>query len=177
MNKIVLIVLLIATGQSIYAQTIYTQIDSLAILKNTLVEGKRMTNAFLKGNYEAFAEFSPPKLLEMMGGKDKMIEMLNEQNEINEVKDMLINTELSLPQRLIIQDSIYQCAIPQKQIMNFDDQKFFTLSSLVAISYNSGKKWYFISATKSLTKMQTLFPELSNDLEIIEQTPPMPYLE
>lgn len=162
---------------AVIGQTVYAQIDSLAILKKALLEGEKMENAFLKDNYDVFVNFSHPKILEMAGGKDKMVEMLSKHDEVKEVKDMLIDTELSLPSKLIIQDSIYQCVVSQKQIMNFDGQKYFTLSSLLAISYNKGENWFFISGTKSLAKIQTLFPELSDELEVIEQTLPMPYIE
>jgi len=84
---------------------------------------------------------------------------------------------LSLPKELIIQGSSYQCTFIQKQIMNFDEQKYFTLSTLIGISPDKGKQWFFISATKPLSKLQNLFPELSNDLEVMAQSVPIQLIE
>ena len=172
MRRVIIVFALILTGHFLYAQ-----IDSIAILENALAEGERMNNAFHNRDYDVFIEYSHPRIIEMVGGKEKMKEMLTKQGEIKEVSDMLISAELYLPQKLIIQDSTFQCSIIQKQIMNFDGQKFYGLSTLVGVSYDKGKKWFFISATKSLAKMQTVFPELSDDLEVIKQTAPTPLIE
>ncbi len=161
----------------IISHFLHAQVDTSAILEFALVEGERMTKALHSNEYDVFVEFSHPKLIEMVGGKEKMKDMLNEQNDIKQMENMLISTELSLPEKLIIQDNIYQCSFLQKQIMSFDGQKYYGLSTLVGVSHNAGKQWFFIAATKSLEEMQAVFSELSDNLNVIEQTAPIILIE
>lgn len=153
---------------------LYAQVDTLIILKTALVEGERMSAAFHQGDYDTFIEYSYPKLIELSGGKNKLKELLNTQKDF---KEMLLSVELTLPEKLIIQDSLYQCAFIQKQTMNFDGQKYYALSTLIGVSSDKGKQWFFISATKPLSKLQTVFAELSDDLEVMDPTVPIQLIE
>ena len=47
---------------------LYSQIDSVLILKNALTEAEKMNEAFLNRSYDIFIEYSHPKLIEMVGG-------------------------------------------------------------------------------------------------------------
>jgi len=156
------------------AHFLHAQVDTVTILNTALTEGEKMNTAFHTGDYDTFIEYNHPKLIKLSGGKNKMKELISSQTDL---QDVLISIELSMPKELIIKDSSYQCAFIQKQIMNFDGQKYFTLSTLIGISPDKGKQWFFISATKPLSKLQNLFPELSDDLEVIEQTVPIQLIE
>lgn len=149
----------------------YAQIDTIKTLNNALVAGNLMLTSFKNGDYDTFLDLTHPKIIDKSGGRDRMKEMFKQGLGPGVI---FISTELSLPKKLIIQDSIYQCAFTQKQVMSVDNQKFYTLGTLIGISYNAGGNWTFIGVAKNdLAKLQVHFPELSNELNVRTQTDPI----
>ena len=166
MKKILIVILVGLTGNLCYSQ----EADTTAILNTALEQGKIMTESFQTGDYDRFIDFVHPKIIEMTGGRDSMKIMFESIGP--EVE--FISNELTIPNKLIIKDTLYQCAFEQKQVMSINGQKLYTLASLIGISYDSGSNWFFISvASNTLTGLQQKFPELSNDLDIKKQTDPV----
>ncbi len=166
MKKNLSIILLVLIGSMCYSQ----ETDTTAILNTALEQGKIMTESFQTGDYDKFIDFLHPKIIEMTGGRDSMKVMFEGIGP--EVE--FISNDLMMPNKLIIKDTLYQCAFDQRQVMGIKGQKFFTLGSLIGISYDSGSNWVFINVTSNTLKsLQQKFPELSNDLEIKKQTYPV----
>lgn len=166
MKKKLSIILVVFIGNICYSQ----EADTTAILNISLEQGKIMTESFQTGEYDKFIDFVHPKIIEMTGGRDSMKIMFEGIGP--EVE--FISNELTMPNKLIIKDTLYQCAFDQRQVIRIKEQKFYTLGSLIGISYDSGSNWFFISvASNTLTNLQQKFPELSNDLEIKKQTYPV----
>ena len=149
----------------------FAQLDTTKTLKNALTKGNLMITSYQNGDYDTFLDFNHPKIITLSGGRDKMKEMFK-QGLSSGVKFLKI--ELSLPKKLIIKDNIYQCAFPQKQVVSIDGQKFYTLGTLIGISYDFGKNWSYIGVSKNtLAKLQVHFSELSNELNVRTQTNPI----
>ena len=166
MKKTLSIILVVLIGNLCYSQ----EVDTTKILNTALEQGMIMTESFQSGDYDKFIDFLHPKIIEMTGGRDSMKVMFEGIGP--EVE--FISNELTMPNKLIIKDTLYQCAFDQKQVMSIKEKKFFTLGSLIGISYDSGSNWVFINVTSNtLTVLQQKFPELSNDLDIKKQTYPV----
>lgn len=154
-----------------FTQMGLAQIDTTKVLSVALTKANLMSTAFQSGDYETFLDLTHPKIIGFAGGRDKMKELLK-QGAGPGVE--FLSMEFRTPSSLIAKGEIYQCSFIQKQVLSIDGQKMYTLSSLIGISYNSGKSWTFIGvADKTLVQLLTHFPELSDKLELINQTPPI----
>lgn len=130
-----------------------------------------MTRSFQNGDYDTYLDLIHPKIISLSGGRDEMKRMFN-QGLGPGVE--FINTELSLPDKLIVEDSIYQCSFFQKQIISINGQKMYSLGYLIGISYDLGETWKFIGvAGNHLANLQAHFLELSDELNVSPQTLPI----
>lgn len=146
----------------------FGQIDTSDILNQSLEEARNMIAAFQKKDINTFIDYNHPKIVTLYGSRENLEYELSK-----DLPFQIIKTELSLPKKLIVTSENYQCVFQQKQIIKVKEQKMYTLSSLIGISYNKGEKWYFINvANNTLNELIKVFPELDAKLEIKKQTYP-----
>jgi hypothetical protein len=148
----------------------FGQIDSLKLIDNVYQLGLLMSKSFMTGDYDKFLDLTHPKIIEMSGGRDKMIAMFKNGIDPN---FKFITNDLQKPDKLIITNSIVQCSLKQRQEFKINGTEYFTIGYLIGISYDLGKTWKFIGvAGNTLTNLKTYFPELSNNLDVKSQTKP-----
>src|SRR5688500_18978548 len=85
-----------------YADIIKEQADSMGQL-------------LLKKDLKAFSKFSYPKIVEMMGGESKMIEVLEAGlSKMESEGTSFLNANFGEPSKIIIKGNEMQCTIPQQ---------------------------------------------------------------
>lgn len=138
-------------------------------------QAEEMGQMLLKKDYQAFAKFTYPKVAEMMGGKEKMIEILEKSiGEMESVGTSFINVSMGEASECITVGSELQCTIPQTIQMKMPDGKMTTTSTLIAVSSDNGKTWCFIDTSgKDILAMKQLLPNLSESLVIAAKTEPV----
>jgi len=130
-----------------------------------------MSKYFMKGDYDRFLDLTHPKIIEMSGGRDKMIAMFKNGIDPN---FQFITNDLQKPDKLIFTNSIIQCSLKQRQEFKMNGTTYFTIGYLIGISYDLGKTWKFIGvANNTLPKLMTYFPELDKNLDVKSQTNPI----
>lgn len=148
------------------------QIDTAKVLDKALESGNAMVQAYLNGDYDRFIDLNHPKIVELTGGKEQMKELLSRGLGPNVE---LLKNDLFRPSVLIIENSVYQCAFSQKQVLSVDGKKLYTVGSLIGLSYDEGKNWSFVGVSSNTLKgLQVYFPELSDRLSVNPQTKPVP---
>jgi len=125
---------------------------------------EQMTNSLVKKDYQTFIKFSHPKIIEMMGGKDIMLNTLNaglpDGNEIRKVSILNVSDTL-------VVNNIIQCTLIEEIEMTVNGGILVFKSNLIGISYDQGNNWYFLDANNQIREqMKELFPELSNRLQL-----------
>jgi hypothetical protein len=156
----------------LYVQlNVFAQADTLISLDNVYQQSQAMNKAFLAGDYDRFLDLIHPKIVELTGGRDKMKVVLKQGFGSN---FELISNESQKPDRLIISDSTMQCVLQQRMEFKMDGESYFTISSLIGISYDSGQTWKFIGvAGNTLGNIKTFIPELSDGLKVRSQSKPV----
>ena len=131
----------------------------------------------LKRDFEAFAKFTYPKLIEMIGGEKKMVDILkNGEKEMDKGGIKFLNVTIGEPSSIITKGNELQCTIPQTIEMKVPNGKLITKSTLIGISTDGGKHWYFVDTSgKSIQALQKMLPNLSSDLIIPAQGEPVLY--
>lgn len=143
---------------------------------NTIIKTQAMdmAKALLRKDFPAFVKYMHPKIIALAGGKDKLINRMDTMNVTAaqfgaEIKKVLIGN----PSNIIHYKNELQATVPQttEMVSGFGSVTFET--SLIAISPDEGKHWYFIdTSVYNVKDVQKAMPDLSPDLVIPPAKPP-----
>lgn len=138
-----------------------------------------MGQFFLEKDFMSFSKYTYPKIIEMMGGKHKMVEAMEMVlEEMTSNGTDFLNITFGEPSKIITVGSELQCTVPQTIEMKIPEGKLISNSTLIAISIDNGKNWYFVDTSgKDIQAMKKALPNLSEELVIPEKTQPMFYQE
>lgn len=150
--------------------TAFAQADDESLLEMARSEAQLMSEAFHAGEYDTYLDLIHPKIVEGMGGRQRMKEVfaggLGPGIEF-------VSVNIGKAGKLISDGDTYQCALRQDQIMKMGGQNYLIKGYLIGISYDAGQSWSFISVSNnSLANLKVHFPELSDELEVSPQSPP-----
>lgn len=159
MNKKILILVLMFNSAIGFAQTENENLNT------QLGEMKKF---FLTADYENFANYTYPGIIEMMGGKSEMVKITEE--TINQMKSGGFSfTDLNFkePSGFLKKADELQCALTQIIVMQTPSGKIETETTLIAISDDNGQNWTFIDTSgKGKESMLMYFPNLHDDIVI-----------
>ncbi len=134
-------------------------------LNSQLAEMKKF---FLAEDYENFANYTYPKIIEMLGGKAHMVNATKQ--GMNKMKnDGFTFTDLNFknPSGFLKKDGELQCSLTQQIIMKTPRGKIESEYTLIGISSDSGLNWTFIDTSgKDKETMLKHFPNLHNEIII-----------
>ncbi|HXC04799.1 MAG TPA: hypothetical protein VNZ86_08605 [Bacteroidia bacterium] len=144
------------------------QTDTSQYRASVKASADSMAQFLLKKEYTSFARFTHPKIIEMLGGREKMIQVISQSlSQMDSSGFKITGVVIGAPGPIIRADNQLQCILTQNMQMNVNGKTNATLSNLVAVSFNEGKSWVFIDCQKkNLEEVRNVFPELSNKLEI-----------
>lgn len=151
--------------------------DTVGAAVNLKSAAQKMAGFLTRGNYTEFIKYMHPRALQMAGGKDKIIAMLQASSEQSNSQGFTIDSVcIGDPLPIMYAGKELQGLVPEKIILKIKQGKLVTTSYLLAVSDNKGKTWYFIdTSNKTLAQLQTVLPSLSNQLVIPPRTKPILY--
>jgi hypothetical protein len=149
--------LTVGTGQTINNNSI--------VLK---AQAEEMGKLLMKRNFKEFVRYPHPKVIEMMGGDQKMITSLEKGfKELDKQGVKFISVIIGKASEIIKVNKELQAIVPQKITMQMGAKVIVTESSLIAFSFNSGKDWKFVDANgKTNSEVKSIFPTFSDKLII-----------
>jgi len=139
------------------------------------VQAKEVNDAFSRKDFARFMDLTYPKVVEMAGGREKMLAAMNK--ELKEMESegvvLLSSTSGAATQFLHDSGSIY-AVVPNTLKVKAQDGIFQTEGSLIGISTDGGVKWTFIDASgKDLTELKKLLPGIADKLKLPPDKPPV----
>ncbi len=147
---------------------------------NTIKEqAAKMGQFLLKKDYKSFCKYTYPEIIEMMGGKKKMIKELEKTlAEMLSKGSYFLNVSFGEPSKIITIGKELQCTVPQTLELKVLNGKLIIKSTLIAITINNGKKWYFVDTSSiDIQTLKRVLPNLSEELIIPKKTQPTFYEE
>ena len=158
MKKFCWILLLIASS-SIVAQTSNKNLNS---------QLQKMKTYLLAGDYENFADYTYPKVVEMMGGKSNMVSATKQAfQQMNNDGFFFTDVTFKDSSDFLKKNGELQCALTQVIRMKTPEGKIESEYSLLAISSDSGSNRTFIDTSgKDKETMLKYFPNLHSDISI-----------
>jgi hypothetical protein len=133
-----------------------------------------MANAMLQKNYSTIIDYTYPKLVEMAGGKQVLLNATKSAFEKMDDSFIIEKITFGEPQKIYVAGKELHCIVPETLSINTNKGKMQASYSLLAVSPDKGKKWYFIETHKFTPKiMKTIFPNFNYNLVIPENTKPI----
>jgi hypothetical protein len=141
----------------------YAQIDPV---KTMLLQANDMGQKFLAKDYAAFLEYSHPATLKVMRGiKPATAKVTQEMAELEEDGIRILSINFGVPSKIIQVGDELQSTVPQIMVMHIPGGTMTSTTTMLAISQDKGKKWYFIDMSNyDLRDMKALIPSLSDEL-------------
>lgn len=148
-------------------------VSTLAISQNEYssvinAQAKEMADATLAKDFSVLANYTYPKILDMMGGKEVMIETVSTIFSQMEAGGLLFNSiTMGQPQKTYVAGSEIHCLLTQSISLKNTEGTMESESLLLCISSNEGKNWSFLDIGQmSKQDINTLFPEFNTALII-----------
>ncbi len=139
---------------------------------------KKMDDALVKKDLKTFVNTTYPKVLETTeGGADKIAKDLETQIASMEAQhNKIVSAWTGEPTGFVDTAGELQCTIPQYMKIQLVNGMLTTQTTLMGLSPDNGKTWYFIDATdKPIESWRKIFPNLSSTLVL--KHPPEPKFE
>lgn len=146
----------------ILALNIFAQTDN----KNLNTQLNAMKDGFMNKDYAAIADFTYPKVVEMMGGKENMIKTTEQTMEKMASQGFVFESiSFEDPSNFFKKNGDMQCVITQVLVMNTPNGKVENKTALLAISSDNGDNWVFLD-TSGMPKasVQNFYTNLHPDL-------------
>src|SRR5258706_4573394 len=121
-------------------------------------EAQACADAMLKGDLETFANFTHPKLIELMGGRTKFIEAIRQGNaEMKAQKSAITGFSTRAPEGVVKGGNDLFAVVPMTLTVTQRDSKIKQEGYLVAVSSDGGTKWTFITGDER-AKLKEILP-------------------
>jgi hypothetical protein len=142
---------------------------------NLTVEAKEVNDAFFRKDYNRFMDLIYPKVIEMAGGRDRMLAGMTK-----EIKDMeaegvtILESTSGTPTQFLNDSGNIYAVVPNTMKMKAKDGIFQTEGAMIGISSDGGAHWSFIDASgKDQTELRTLLPNVADKLKLPGDKPPV----
>lgn len=164
-RKILLYLIFSFLSIAMYSQNHETVIKTQAM---------EMAKAMLKKDYDNFIKYAHPKLVELGGGKEKMRPFMDTlTNRMKSFGAEIKKITIGHPYKVIAYKKELQSTLPQTTEVSFLSGFIIVESTLIAISQDGGKNWYFIDTNfYGEKKLKEALPDLSPELVIPPQKRP-----
>jgi hypothetical protein len=134
-------------------------------------EAQKCADALLAGDYDTLIAYTHPKIVELMGGKEVMVETLKRGATAMATQGNAIEKiAMSVPDQPKTSDGVIYALVTETLTIKAPGGKIIKESAMVALSRDAGKKWMFIDADSvNDPNMKVAIPELVGKI-----SPPAP---
>jgi hypothetical protein len=134
-----------------------------------------MATATVKGDYYTLVKYIYPKFTAKTGGKDSLFKRIksafeNLKNQGITLKD----AKIGHPGEVKLIGNKQFCVLSQQIFLDMNGKVFTSTSSVLGISENKGRQWYFIALQDNGNpEVDEFFPELKGSLTFPKSTRPV----
>ena len=125
-------------------------------------------DAMLKGDFEAFANFTHPKLIEMFGGRQKFIDTIKKGDaDMKAQKTSITSFTVRAPEGTTKGGADLFAVVPTTLAMMIRDSKIKQDGYLIAVSSDNGAHWTFVTGDGiERAKLKEILPNLPEELKL-----------
>lgn len=133
-------------------------------------------SATKSGNYKRVMDLTYPKVVEMMGGRDKAVQMIEQAMQAVKV----LEAQSDDPGEIVSSGDKQFCVVPTRMRLQVGNKTVRTKGFLLAVSEDAGKHWTFLDGeglyqggANPKEKAKTYGLELPDDLALPEHEKPV----
>jgi hypothetical protein len=139
-------------------------------------QATEMAESFMKGDYAKLVKYTYPKVVEMMGGPEKMIQTLKKSlDDIKSKGYTILSAKVALTPLKAQAGKEIHAVVVQTIVMTVPGGTLTSNSYLLGISSDKGSNWYFVDSSplRDINKLRMIFPNFNPELKIPEKQPPV----
>lgn len=138
------------------------------------VQAMDMATALMKNDFPTFVKYMHPSIVEFAGGKEKMKAKMDSAYEAMKLFGIGFKRYwIGDPGEIVNYKSQLQAVLPESTVMKTPLGELTAETSVIVISLDSGKNWYFIDTNiYKLDKLKNVLPDISPKLTIPPQKQP-----
>lgn len=142
-------------------------------LKAAQEQAQACGDATVKADYGKMADFTHPKLIAILGGRQKMIEGTRKMREkIHQEGVAYLSAKTEAPDALHRSGNVLYCLVPMTYGMKNTETRFRLRSPLIGVSFDDGKTWKFLDTASGEEKVRKLAPEIPRSLKLPPEAEP-----
>jgi hypothetical protein len=129
---------------------------------NLMVQAKQLETALASKDYGKVVDLTHPKVVELAGGRDKMVAVATHEVQSMEAEGVVIlSSSYGAPTQFVSDTSGVYALIPVVSKVKATDGIFQTEGCLIAVSTDGGQNWTFVDASgKDQTELKKVLPNL-----------------
>ncbi|MBD1394441.1 hypothetical protein [Mucilaginibacter glaciei] len=133
-----------------------------------------VVNAIMASDYNTVVNYTYPKVIEMSGGKQKLVQLLTAgMNQMKAGGMSIKSAAVGEPGKFYKAGSEIHCLVPQSIRVATATSSIVGNSNLLAVSRDGGKNWTFLDLNKNtIQAIPKIFPNFNKDLKIPEPKTP-----
>ena len=137
-------------------------------------QANKVAQALISGNYDIVINSMYPKVVQMAGGKAKLLQMMaTGTNQMKAQEIAFKSATVVTPGKFYKAGTEIHCLVPESITMQMGTNKLTTNSNLLAVSKDGGKSWSFLDLNKNtISAIPKIFPNFNKELKIPEPTQP-----
>jgi len=143
---------------------------------NLAIQARELNEAFGRKDYARFADLIHPKVIEMAGGRERMIaEMTKELKQMEAEGVVVLSSTCGEPTQFFRDgsESLY-AVLPTTSKIKAQTGIFQSESSMIAVSSDDGANWKLIDASgKDQGELKKLIPGVADRLKLPPDKPPV----
>lgn len=149
----------------------FGQVDRQKIKEQAEITARSL----LDGDYETFLKYTYPKVIEMVGGPDKLIALLRQGKiEMGQQGISFESVTIGEPSETVKAGDEIHCLVPQTIFLKVPNGKIKSESYLLAVSKDNGNNWFFIdTANLSNDNVKSVLPNYNSKLKIPRKKEPV----
>ena len=134
-----------------------------------------LANAVVKGDCKTLIDHMYPRLVQMMGGKEKMLTQANASMTQLKTQGFVFDAaSIGSPGKFYKAGAEIHCLVPETISIKMPNGHLVAQSNLLAISKDGGKNWTFIDLNKNtIDAIPKIFPYFNNELKIPAPSQPV----
>lgn len=185
LNACLLTLFIIACGQPALSQTKKPQSRSKSTstksttpksYPNAKTQANQLNDAVLSGDYEKAADLTYPKLVQLIGGRARYLEVLkNGMNQMQSGGFQLMSTVAGDAKDVIEVGAEVYAMVPTTMKIKVPEGTLIGESALIGVSKDRGAHWTFVDLGNGLDeqRLKILFPAVAGRLKVPEPKQPV----
>jgi hypothetical protein len=148
--------------------------DEVPLKKVVRARVEEINNALLKEDFAKVADLTHPKVIQLIGGREKMISVMeSETKEMRSQGFALRSVKVDDPSDPVAAGSDLFVVVPFLLEMKALGGKLVLKSFVIGVSSDRGKSWAFVNGDLDIKKVKQVLPTLPDQLKLPEKQKPV----